>query len=653
MLSYLRNRYLNSSLSKKIIILITLFITIVPTTLIAALAAAYYKVGVQALFNEQISKSISQTVEIADRYLKEHKDNIKADTFALAKDIEKNYNALLEEPDLFTPFLDKQAELRNLSEIVVFQYDKVIAKNSFSFAFAFERLPEAELLEADRGDVVILNSISEDKVRAIIKLSHFANTYLLVGRYIDQSIIDYSKNTQGSALKYNDLMTDLKSTQLKLEIFFIIAFIILCSISLVLGRKLAVFITMPLNNLVEATKKLKAGDFSHKLPEKQGKDETAVLTRAFNQMTETLAKQRSELMRFNKIIDERRRFIEKILSEISAGVITLDSSDQILLVNQSAKNLLQIKSISKNAPLISIFPELSDLVGNAKRDPTEITQSNLKISRDGSVFHLFVRIGILPDENEQIQTIIVTFDDITELVSAQRASAWGDVARRVAHEIKNPLTPIILAAERIKTKYLAQIKEDSSNFEKYIATIIKHVQDIGCIVEEFVEFARIPTPKIKKHDLMLIAKELIFSQKVATKNIDYKLLPASSKKCYVSCDSMQISQVLLNILKNAAESIEQRNIENPKDFQGTITMEISQKSKDFAEIRIADNGAGMSAEVLEKIFEPYVTTKTKGTGLGLAIVKKIIEDHGGLIVIKPLEEGVEVKFTLPLYRSEK
>ncbi len=649
MISYLRNYYLNSSLSRKIIILITVFITIVPTTLIAFLSAAYYKVGVQSLFDEQISKSIAQTVEIADLYLKEHKDTIKADTFALAKDIEKNSNTLIEEPSIFTPFLDKQAELRNLSEIVVFQYDRVIAKNSFAFAFAFERLPEAELIEANHGDVVMLNSLSEDKVRAIIKLSDFVNTYLLVGRYVDQSIIDYSKNTQGSALKYNDLMADIKSTQLKLAIFFVISFIILCSISLVLGRKLAVFITMPLNNLVDATKKLKAGDFSHKLPEKQGKDETAVLTRAFNNMTETLSKQRSELMRFNNIIDERRRFIEKILSEISAGVITIDNSNEILLVNQSAKNLLKLTNIPKSAVLSSIFPELKDLVNIAKLAPNDITQSNLKISRDGSFYHLFAKIGIISDDNAQIQTIIITFDDITELVSAQRASAWGDVARRVAHEIKNPLTPIILAAERIKAKYLSQIKDDSTNFEKYLTTIIKHVQDIGCIVEEFVEFARIPSPMIKKHNLIMIVKELIFSQRVATKNIDYKLLTNTSKKCYVSCDSMQISQVLLNILKNAAESIEQKTIEHPKDFRGIITLEINQKGDDFAEIKIIDNGIGMSYDVLENIFEPYITTKAEGTGLGLAIVKKIIEDHGGIISIKPLEIGVEVKFTLPLY----
>jgi two-component system nitrogen regulation sensor histidine kinase NtrY len=651
MISDLRKRYINSSLSKKIIILITIFITIVPALLIGTLAIAYYKIGVQSLFDEQISKSISQTVEVADRYLKEHKDNIRADALALAKDIEKNYNALLEEPVFFTPFLDKQAELRNLSEIVVFQYDRIIAKNSFAFAFAFERLPEAELMEADSGEVVILNSISEDKVRAVIKLSHFLNTYLLVGRYVDQSIIDYSKSTQGSALRYNDLMADLESTQFKLEVTFIIAFVILCLISLTLGRKLAVFITQPLNELVDATKKLKSGDFSYKLPEKQGKDETAVLTRAFNQMTATLAKQRSELMRFNKIIDERRRFIEKILSEVSAGVITLDNANNILLVNQSAKNLLKLKTITKYASIYSIFPELAELVEKASNATDVITQSNLKINRDGSIFHLFVRIGSLLDEAGKVQTLIVTFDDITELVSAQRASAWGDVARRIAHEIKNPLTPIILAAERIKTKYLSQIKNDPKNFDKYITTIIKHVQDIGCIVEEFVEFARIPSPKIKKHDLVSIAKELLFSQRVATNGINHEFISNVGKKCYVSCDSTQISQVLLNILKNAAESVEQRNAERLKGYQGNITLEINQKSKDFAEIRVTDNGIGIDSDVLEKIFEPYITTKPKGTGLGLAIVKKIIEDHGGIITVKPLDEGIEVRFTLPLYRS--
>ncbi|MDF3047097.1 MAG: nitrogen regulation protein NtrY [Candidatus Midichloriaceae bacterium] len=653
MLSRFRKYYLNSSLSKKIILLITLFVTIVPTTLIATLAIAYYKIGVESLFNEQIGKSISQTVEVSNRYLKEHKDNIKADTFALAKDIEKNYNILLEEPALFVPFLDKQAELRNLSEIVVFQYDKIVAKNSFSFAFAFERLPEQELLEADTGEVVILSSINEDKVRAVIKLSHFVNTYLLVGRYVDQSIIDYSKNTQGSALKYNDLMTDLKSHQLKLEITFIIAFVILCSISLILGRKLAVFITRPLNNLVDATRKLKSGDFSHKLPEKDGKDETAILTRAFNQMTETLFTQRSELIRFNKLVDERRRFIEKILSEISAGVITIDNFNQVLLVNQSAKSLLNLQSFAKRTPLQSVFPELMDLVADAKQSPNEITQNNLKINRDGKLLHLFVRIGILSDEDAKTETIIITFDDITELVSAQRASAWGDVARRVAHEIKNPLTPIILSAERIKAKYSSQIKEEPENFEKYVSTIIRHVQDIGCIVEEFVEFARIPTPKVGKHNLVSIIKELIFSQKVSTKNIEYEFTNNIGEVCDVQCDSMQISQALLNILKNAAESIEQINPSHRQDHCGKVSLEINKRNEEFVEIKIVDNGIGMSLEVLEKIFEPYVTTKSKGTGLGLSIVKKIIEDHGGMITIKPLDPGAEIKFTLPLYRSDK
>lgn len=652
MLRYLKVKYLNSSLRRKIIILIALFVTLVPTTLIATLAVGYYTVGIQALFNEKMSKSISQTVEVAERYLKEHKDNVRADILAIAKDVDKNYNVLMEDPSLFTPFLDKQAELRNLSEIVIFQRDRVIAKNSFSFSFAFERLPEAELNQADKGDVVILHTASQDKVRAILKLNNFVQTYILVGTYVDQSILDYLESTQGSAKNYNAIISEVKSTQMKLKVIFIVAFVVLLFISFILGKKLAEFITRPLNDLAAATRKLRDGDFSIKLPEKQGKDETAVLTRAFNEMTERLSKQRSELIKVNKIIDERRRFIEKVLAEVSAGVITVDKKHSILVINQSAISLLHAKSSKKKMSISDIFPEIEHLISKAKESPSELTNENIKIARNDVTYHLFVRIGVLLGDDNEIETIVVTFDDITELVSAQRTSAWADVARRVAHEIKNPLTPINLAAERLKSKYMKEIKTDPSNFEKYVDTITRHVQDIGLIVEEFVEFARIPTPKLKKNDINKIISELMFSQKVTYKNIEYELKSDVGDKCYVLCDSVQMSQVLLNILKNASESIEMKKQDDEK-LHGLVSIGITHKNSDQIEIKITDNGVGIEKEVVEKIFEPYVTTKAKGTGLGLAIVKKIIEDHGGVINIKPLDNGAEVRFTLQIYGSNK
>ena len=644
MLRYLKNRYLDFNLGKKIIVLITLFITLVPTTLIATLSFIYYKVGIQSLFDEQISKAISQTVEIADRYLREHKDNIKLDVLFLAKDIEKNYDVLVDEPSLFITFLDKEVELRNLSETIVFQYDKIIAKNTFSFSYAFEKLPIDDLLIADGGDVVILNSKNEDKVQALVKLNYFANTYLIVGRYIDQSIIDYLKSSHGSAIKYHDIKSDLDKTQQRLKFSFFAASIILCVISLILGRKLALFITRPLNDLVNATEKLKSGDFSYYLPEKKGNDETAILTRAFNQMTTTLSEQHFKLIKFNEIINERRRYIEKILSEISSGVITLDNSNRIQLANQSAKKILKIPTIKKNAYLNDIFAELIEPVNAAITTKKDFTKSNLKITRSNANYYLFIRIGVI-FSNELVETVIITFDDVTELLSAQRASAWGDVARRVAHEIKNPLTPISLAAERIRVKYKPE--NDTHVFEKYVDTIIKHADDIQKIVVEFVEFAKIPKPTLQKVDIIALCKEVLFSQKVTTPYISLIFMKTLSKQCYIYCDSTQISQVLINILKNSAESIDQK-IATDKNFKGKIKLKTIVIDNKIIEISISDNGIGMNNSILGKVFEPYVTSKSKGTGLGLAIVKKILEDHGGTIDIAPNKGGVEVKFRLPL-----
>jgi two-component system nitrogen regulation sensor histidine kinase NtrY len=680
MLGYFKKKYVNSTLSRKITLLITVFVTVIPMTLVVGFAVAYYKVGIQALFNEQIRKSIGQTVEIAERYLKEHKENIKSDALALANDVERNFPILHEDPELFRVFIDKQAELRNLSEIVVFHREKILARNSFAFSFAFEKLPDAALKEADEGQVIILNNpAGVDKVRAILRLDDVMPVYLLVGRYVDQSILDYLHNTQGSAMVYNSMLADLNLTQFRLAVFFVVLLATVCILSLFAGKKLAFFITRPLNELVEATMKLKSGDFSYQIPERPGKDETAVLTRAFNIMTLTLAKNRNELMRFNQIIDERRQFIEKIVSGVSAGVIALDATNHIVLINDFARSLLKYSQEVESHNLQDIMPEIAPLVESAKNTPVEMTQEQIKVVRDGVIRYLLIRVGVLlaHDDAETIETVnyrqerktkkpksrntaktgdeiryvIITVDDITELMAAQRSAAWADVARRIAHEIKNPLTPISLATERIKTKYSQQIVHDKANFERYITTIAKYVQDIGNIVEEFVRFARIPSPTFKLCNLSRLIKEVIFSQNLVNSSIKYNLEDDFNGECIVSCDATQISQVILNTLKNAIESIEQKQAGHPRQYTGQILIQLIKLADNYVQVMVKDNGAGIDYDVLDKVFDPYVTTKTKGTGLGLAIVRKIVEDHSGSISLKPLAEGAEVKFTLPLIRG--
>lgn len=648
----LKLKFVNAPLRRKIVLMMSVLVTIIPTILFSILAYTYFKLGIELLFNEKISRSLEDTVKVAEAYLKEHKDNIKADVLSISKDIDRNAVALIEDPSQFTPFLDKQSELRKLSEIYVFKPDTgtVIAKNSLLFSLLFEKLPDEAIRRADKGEVVIIDAANNERVRAIVKLGdYFPSTYLLVGKYVDPLILEHLKNTQGSADQFQFLMHEISTTQLKLEIVFVITSILLCLTAIALGVRLAHYITKPINRLVEATERVKVGDYSIKLPEKQGKDETAILTRAFNKMIAKISTQREELIKFNNIIDERRRFIEAVLSELSAGVIALNMKSKITLYNNAAANLLYMAPSKKTPLLTVVFPEVLTLVQKAK-DVSEATVSkNIEIIRKGQKRQFFVRIYSQRNAKNDIESIIVTFDDITELVSAQRTSAWSDVARRIAHEIKNPLTPIHLAAERLHKKYLPQIKNDPENYKKYLDTIIRHVSDIGRMAEEFAQFARIPRPVMKEHDIIPLIKDVIFAQECTYKKIKYHL-DAKLNSCIISCDSLQVSQVLINILKNSAESIEARADKHTKNFEGRITVDIKITDQ-FADISVSDNGIGFPKDLLDRIFEPYITTKAKGTGLGLSIVKKMIEDHGGSIKVEPLTAGACVRFTLQLYHE--
>ncbi len=652
MLRRIRTKFYNTSLRQKLVVMISVLVTVLPAILLAAISYAYYSIGIESLFNDKISKALTHSVEIAESYLKEHKENIKTDIFEIANDIARNQKALDEDPQLFKLFLDKQASLRNLSEIMVFQREKVIAQNSFSLSLTFEKLPEEQLQEADSGEVVVLDQSTDDKVRAILKLHGHVNTYLLVGRFVDRDILNHLKISQGSASSYENLMADISSTRLRLELVFISVSFVLCILAILIGARFARYITKPLNLLVDATSKVKQGDFSVRLPEKSGIDETAILTRAFNQMTETLSIQHGQLSTFTKLIDERRRFIEAVLAEVTAGVMVISKKNEITLVNNSAHKLLNIPNSKKLFSLKKVFEEIIPLIDEASKNPTEIVQQNIEITRDAKKITLFVRVGSQLGIDSKTESYIVTFDDISDLVTAQRSAAWADVARRIAHEIKNPLTPIHLSAERIKKKYINEITSDKESFEKYVDTIIRHVEDIGRIVEEFVEFARIPQPKKASYDICKIVQDILFAQKFVYKFNKYTF-DYDGKPCYLLCDLTQISQVLTNLLKNAAESIEAKRASGNSDLVGDIKITLSKPNSHYIELKIEDNGLGFDKAVIDRVTEPYVTTKVKGTGLGLPIVKKIIEDHGGVLSVSNSNNGAVIIFNLLIGEKNK
>lgn len=639
---------IQSSIKRRIVFLIVGFVTVTPTVLIALLASTYYYLGIESLFNEKISNALSETVKIAELYLDEHNAIIKSDILGVAKDIERNAALLTENTKNFDDLWIKEAELRSISEGMVFTKDnQIISKTFSSLALFFAKIPQEAIESADNGEVVILDNRDDDKVRAVVKLFGFEDTYLLIGKNVDQNILNHLTSSQGSQAQYQSLLREIGNTRIRLGIAFIILSITLCVMSVYVAIRLARKIARPINQLVSATTYIKHGDFSIRVPEGKGNDETVILAKAFNQMTGHIEEQTKELKKVNKVLNERSRFIETVLKDISTGLIVIKPSGEIALCNHSAYILLEMEEgalIGKDYKVV--IEEIGDLIEKSAINAGIVVSDNITFRIKNKELHLFVRVNADIGENTVINRYIVTIDDMTTLVQAQKSAAWGEVARRIAHEIKNPLTPITLAAERLLSKFSKQVTEDKTLFEKYVNTITNHVEDIGNIVEEFVEFAK--RDKINKAniDVLKIIQEVKFSHESISSNIAISLIN-KAENTFVFGDKTKLSQLFVNLIKNSIEAIDAR-VNNDSSFsRGKIDIKIV-SNRDAITISIKDNGIGIPKEIIPKIHDPYVTTKKSGTGLGLSIVKKIVEDHMGVIKIKNNKSsGVEVMVSFP------
>ena len=645
MLRELKDRFLNLTLKKKFIYLIVGVVTFTPTILIGLLASVYYYLGIESLFNDQVSKAVADTVNVAKLYLKQSNESIKFDLLQIEHVIAKQMRITNESSDI-TYVLNEQVRTRGISEAMIFTREMVFAKSALSFSLVFQKIPPEVFRVIEEGQVVLLENDNEDKIMAIKKLDDvYDGVYLIIGKYIDKEIINYLRKAEGSAEKYYYLLSGAKFTKHKLQIVFIALSCLMCFCSFLISVKLANVITNPLNRLLNATSKIKEGDYSVRVLERESNDEISLLGKAFNKMTGTIDKQHTELTIAYKDIDERIKFIEMVLREISSGVIALDKDGFINLYNNAAKEFLFLEEWGDNRNIFDVIPEIKSLIESILNEPKNIFQDNFIIKRKGRTIHLFIKIGAVIID-DKITNVVISFEDITQLVSAQREAAWSDVARRIAHEIKNPLTPIQLSAERLRSKYSAQINpENLENYQKYLDAILRNANDIHAIVSEFIQFARIPKPKLARHDIVKIIQDVIFNQKSVFKDIKYSF-ECTSKSYYVNCDKTQITQVLANIAKNAAESIITRYGEDSS--LGTINFTIKEIEGDQIEISVDDNGAGIDEDLLLKIAEPYITTKKTGMGLGLSIVKKILEDHSSLLEFSNTENGMCVKFNLKI-----
>jgi len=536
------------------------------------------------------------------------------------------------QPKEFEQKLTIQAALRSLSEAIVFERNRVLARTALSFSLVFERMPEEVFARADRGEVVILGE-GNDRIQAVVKLSQYPDLYLLVSRVVDPKVIQHMQSAKGTVKQFKKLEHDIAALRLQFSVAFIMLALLLLLSSIWAGMQLAMRLINPISQLISATDRVRAGDYSIKVPEGPMGDEIANLARTFNKMTGQLEKQRRDLMEANRLMDERRRFTEAVLSGVSAGVVALDAHGLVTLHNRTALTLLGLAedAVIVNRALEEILPAMRVLLAQAEKKPEKGAAQDIVIDRGETRATLHVQITV-ERFMDVVEGFIVTFDDITDLMSAQRSAAWADVARRIAHEIKNPLTPITLSTERLKKKFAPEITSDKEGYLRYIDTISRHVKDIGRMVEEFVAFARMPTPTFKQENLSSLIKKTIFSEQTVHPEIVYEAdIPEDVK---LVCDERQVGQVLLNVIKNAAEAFEQ--VVDQVNRRITVTMNVTDE---FVNVCITDNGPGFPADKIDRLTEPYVTTRQKGTGLGLAIVKRSMEEHRGSITLSNVEGG--------------
>lgn len=618
--------------------LVALFsiVAVAPSILVAVFSALFFYFGVQSWFSERVSTAVNESLSVAEAYLEEHQKTLRADALSMANDLNREAPRLLSDPEYFDQFVSTQALLRGLTEALVFDSSgRTLAQSNLTFSLQFEPISDELLDRARQGEVVLLTTDNDDRVRALLRLDRYVDTFLLVGRLVEAQVIGHMERAQGAVSEYQELETRRGTLQITFTLIYVVVALLLLMVAVWFGMVFADTLVTPISALISAAERVRAGDLTARVANSSAGDELGTLSRAFNRMTSQLEGQRRDLIEANRQLDLRRRFTETVLSGVSAGVLGLDEAGRINLPNKSATELLG-KDLDQlvGQRLVDAVPEMEDLMIAIRRRPGRLVESQVEIQTGGERRTLLVRIAAERLDGK-VRGYVVTFDDISELLSAQRKAAWADVARRIAHEIKNPLTPIQLSAERLKRKYFKEIQTDPDIFASCTDTIVRQVGDIGRMVDEFSAFARMPTPKMNMADLVDLCRQAMYLQKNARSDVEFSF-SAPDGKVPVICDARQVSQALTNLLQNALDAIEGR--EGQPLEPGRVAITVAEE-RDSAVVMVEDNGKGLPREDRHRLTEPYVTTRTKGTGLGLAIVKKIMEDHGSRLVLEDRAGG--------------
>ncbi|WP_298305230.1 ATP-binding protein [uncultured Erythrobacter sp.] len=594
----------------------------VPTLLVAGFAAFLFQTGVAFWFSDESRGLLENANALAQSYYDDNQRQVEQRTITMAADMGVILRRVpITDPD-FPDFYAFQAQGREISESAILQRLEDGSLRTAAIMNLMEgnsplAFSTAALARLDAGQFVVVEGSSE-RIAAIAPIDREAGIYLYNARTTEESTFNSWERAQAIGTAYETLTSDARTLQLRFNIALVAMSLLLVGLAVWFALRFADRQVEPLTELIGAANKVGQGNFALRVEGRTGADEIGLLNRAFNRMTSQLEKQTDALVSANRQIDERRAFMEAVLQSVTAGVISVDEDTCVLLMNGTAQRLFDDEDNpgSVGLPLDTLSPEIAQMIREKKE------RAIISHGQKGELFTLAVTVA--PGS----RGFVITFEDITRQLLDQRQAAWSDVARRIAHEIKNPLTPIQLATERLKRRYRKQVSDDEGKlFDELTSTIVRQVGDLRKMVDEFSSFARLPKPVFRPEDSLDLVRQALFLQEVAHSQVRFELDAGALPEREIECDRHQLGQAMTNVLKNAVEAVEARSSEAEPDYRGRVAVSMRGEG-DRIVIVVEDNGIGLPTD-RERIVEPYVTTREKGTGLGLAIVNKIVDEHGG------------------------
>ena len=647
---------LGAQLHSRVVVMFSL-LAAAPAIVVAIFGAIFFTVGIENWFSAQVKNALNKSLSVSEAYFEQGQRQISLDAVDIAgimntSGILNNINNLdIQKENNLKKFLNKLAYERNFTEVIIFdKFGNVVAESELSFLFKSERRRALFdlVMETKRPAIDFSTSELDKTISAISPVNFLGNHFIYISKFKDLRVISDINSVKAAVKNYRGVENKKEGLHITFTMVFIVVAVLLMFVAILMGLNFANGLVTPITNLANAAERVSMGDLKVRVPDNNNKDEIADLSKTFNKMTEQLDSQRNDLINTNNELERRIKFTETVLTGVTAGVLGLDKFGKIFLPNRRALDLLDLDKNIYNSYLTDVVPEMSDMFLELKKSNQKIITKEIELIRNKKKIIIITTITAERNKNK-VLGYVVTFDDMTEFFKMQRVAAWSDVARRIAHEIKNPLTPIQLAAERIKRKYKKHITLEPEIFLSCISTIIRQVDGMRKMVNEFSAFARMPLPVFNKVNLTNLVNDIASLSVLSNENIKVNI-KVPKRTLFAVVDENQIRQAMQNIISNGINSMIERK--NNNKIKNMLTVELK-KVKNNYNIFVSDTGIGLPENIKDDLTDPYVTSRKNGTGLGLAIVKKIMEDHNGALEVKNIEGGIGVCANLQFTSKEK